>query len=110
MLAVERFNYNNGKLQNLVLTFETKDNTTIKRGVYNYIQYKPRNCIDCGFPCNTKPGYPIPSNSAFCLPCLYFCLTCDNAFSCKSCPATRKIENASSLCPCSNSTLYDDQQ
>lgn len=65
LLAVERFNYNNnGKLQNLVLTFETELYTYIKRGGYNYIQYKPKTCNDsavCGIPCGdpNQPSYRI---------------------------------------------------
>lgn len=111
---MERFNYNtNGKLQNLVLTFETQRNTYIRNGAYNYIQYKPKSCTDsasCGIPCGdpAQPSYRITNLDNQCAPCLYFCSTCQNGFNCTACPSSRVLNNVS-ICICSNMTLYDDQ-
>jgi hypothetical protein len=111
---VERFNYNNnGKLQNLLLTFETQRNTYIRRGVFYYIQYKPKTCndsISCGIPCNdpNQPSYRISNLVNRCASCIYFCASCDNGFNCTTCPATRTISTGA-ICSCANKTYYDDQ-
>lgn len=112
LLAVERFNYNNnGKLQNLVLTFQTERNTYILRGQYSYIQYKPRTCnnsASCGLPCDTTTTaiYRISNLENRCAPCTYFCASCDNAFNCTSCPDTRRSDR-NGICVCKSNTTFD---